>query len=76
MSWIWQKVKNTPIIWKYFKIHVIKVSVSNNLNENPGLLELFSIIFDNFWKILVNETNLFAHQTIYDKQKIRKVDDT
>lgn len=76
-SWIWQKMKNTPIIWKYSETHGIKAFVSNNLSENPGILELFSIIFDNkFWEILVTETNRFAHQTMHDERKRRKLDDT
>lgn len=46
-SWIWQKVKNTPIVWKYSETHGIKASVLNNLSKNPKILDLFSIIFDN-----------------------------
>lgn len=76
-SCVWQKVKNILIIWKYSETHGIKASVSNNLSENPGLLELFFIIFDNkFWEIFVVETNRFAYQAMHDERKKQKVDDT
>lgn len=52
-------------------------SVSNNLSEDPGLLKLFSIIFDNkFWEIFITEINRFAYQAMHNKRKRRKVDDT
>lgn len=76
-SWIWQKVKNTPIVWKYSEHHGIKASVLNNLSDNSRILDLFFITFDNkFWEILVTETNRFADQTIHDERKKRYVDDT
>lgn len=74
-SWIWQKVKNTPIVWKYSETHGIK-AVLNNLSEDPKILDLFSIVFDNkLWEILITETNRFAYQTMHDEYKRRKVDD-
>lgn len=43
----------TSIIWKYSKTYSI-ASVSNNLSKNPGLLELFFIIYiTNFRKYLL-----------------------
>ncbi|XP_046142213.1 piggyBac transposable element-derived protein 4-like [Osmia bicornis bicornis] len=76
-SWIWQEVKNTPIVWKYSEHHGIKASVLNNLSNNSRILDLFFIIFDNkFWEILVTETNRFAQQTIHNEHKRRHVDDT
>lgn len=64
---------NLKIFWN----SCIKASVSNNLSENPGLLELFFIIFDNkFWEIFVAETNRFAYQAMHDERKKQKVDDT
>lgn len=75
-SWIWQKVKKTPIVWKYSETHGIKASVLNNLSKDPKILDLFSIIFDNkLWEILVTETNRFAYQTMHDEYKRRNVDD-
>lgn len=47
-------------------------SVSNNLSEDPGLLKLFSIIFNNkFWEIFITEINRFACQAMHNKQKRR-----
>ncbi|XP_012244020.1 uncharacterized protein LOC100749365 [Bombus impatiens] len=76
-SWIWQKVKNTPIVRKYSDHHGIKASVLNNVSDNPRILNLFFITFDNkFWEILVTETNRFADQTIHDELKKRAVLET
>ena len=76
-SWIWQKVKNTPIVWKYSEHHGIKASVLNNVSDNPRILDLLFITFDNkFWEILVTEANRFVDQTIHDERKKRYVDDT
>lgn len=69
-------MKNTPIIWKYSETRDIKSSVLNNLSKDPGLLELFSIVFDKFWEILATETNRFGLQAMHNKQKRRRVDDT
>jgi len=44
-SWIWQKVKNTPIVWKYSETHGIKASVLNNLSEDPKILDIFYYIW-------------------------------
>lgn len=75
--WIWRKVENTPIVWKYSEHHGIKASVLNNLSENPTILDLFFITFDKkFWESLVTERNRFADQTIHDERKKRCVDDT
>ncbi|XP_033361397.1 piggyBac transposable element-derived protein 4-like [Bombus vosnesenskii] len=62
---------------KYSDHHGIKASFLNNVNDNPRILNLFFITFDNkFWEILVTETNRFADQTIHDELKKRYVDDT
>lgn len=74
-SGIWLNIKNTPIVLKYSETHGIKASVLNNLSEDPKILDLFSIVFDNkLWEILVTKTNRFAYQIMHDEYKRRKVD--
>ncbi|CAD1475377.1 unnamed protein product, partial [Heterotrigona itama] len=39
-------------------------------------IDIFNMIFDMFWKNIVTETNQYAEQTINNKNKRRKIDET
>ncbi|KAK2578806.1 hypothetical protein KPH14_012835 [Odynerus spinipes] len=75
VKWNWKETNNRPIIWKYSESPGVKDYVLNQLGANHGLLDLFFVVFDeNFWDILVTQTNLYAKQIMNDERR-RKLDD-
>lgn len=75
VEWNWKETNNRPIIWKYSESRGVKDYVLNQLGANHGLLDLFFVVFDeNFWDILVSQTNLYAKQIMNDERR-RKLDD-
>ncbi|KAL2717623.1 piggyBac transposable element-derived protein 4-like [Vespula squamosa] len=76
-SWDWKETNNVPIIWNYSQSCGIKDFVLNQLSDDHGVLELFFTVFDeNFWNLLVTQTNLYADQIMSNERKRRKMDDT
>lgn len=75
VEWDWKETNNRPIIWKYSESRGVKEYVLNQLGANHGLLDLFFVVFvENFWDILVTQTNLYAEQIMNDERR-RKLDD-
>ncbi|CAK9832739.1 PiggyBac transposable element-derived protein 4 [Anthophora retusa] len=75
LEWNWQESDNTPTIWEYSEACGVKDYVLDQLRTNDGLLDLFFIIFDeNFWDVIVTQTNLYVQQIISNGIR-RKLDD-
>jgi hypothetical protein len=74
VDWNWKESVATIQIWKYSELHGVTNDVLDRLNTPNVSLDLFFTLFDdNFWDMVVTQTNLYAEQIMSNGRR-RKVD--
>lgn len=72
-EWIWKDTENISKIWQYSRISRINILVGQNVT---ALQMVNGILTEDFWEIVVIESNRYASQTIQDEtRKLKKFED-
>lgn len=70
---IWKYTENTTQVWRYLRISKINILVGQNVT---ALQMTSGILAEDFWKIIVTETNRYANQTLQNENcKLQKFED-
>lgn len=72
-EWIWKDTENITQVWEYSRISRIHILVGQNVT---ALQMTSGVLAEDFWKIIVTETNRYASQTLQNEnRKLRKFED-